>query len=249
MMNEVLQDLINEGHVLVYLDDILVFTEDLELHRKIVHRVLQRLREHQLYLKPSKCFFEVNTVSYLGLIIGNGTVATDPKKIEAIVKWAIPTNRTEVQSFIGFINFYRRFIANFSHIAKPLHRLTGNQDFEWGTKQQQAFDALKEKLCSEPVLRIPTDDGPFRVETDCSQFAMGGVLSQYIDGKWHPIAYWSEALTAAERNYEIHDREMLAIMKALEDWRQYLLGAKHRVEVWTDHLNLTFFRSPQKLNR
>ena len=160
-----------------------------------------------------------------------------------------PTNKTEVQSFIGFINFYRRFIANFSHIAKPLHWLTGNQDFEWGTEQQQAFDAFKERLCSEPVLRISTDDGPFCVETDCSQFAMGGVLSQYIDGKWHPIAYRSEALTAAERNYEIHDREMLAIMKALEDWRQYLLGAKHRVEVWTDHLNLTFFRSPQKLNR
>ena len=155
--------------------------------------------------------------------------------------WAVPTNKTEVQAFIGFLNFYRRFIEDFSKIAKPLHQLTGNQPFVWKKEQQEAFEGLKERLCLEPVLRIPIDDAPFRVETDCSQFAMGGVLSQYIDGKWHPVAYRSQALTAAERNYEIHDREMLAIMEALEDWRQYLLGVKHRVEVWTDHLNLTYF--------
>ena len=107
----------------------------------------------------------------------------------------------------------------------------------------------RERTSSHTVLRIPINDAPFRVETDCSQFAMGHVLSQYINGKWHPVAYRSQALTAAERNYKIYDREMLAIMEALEDWRQYLLGAKHRVEVWTDHLNLTYFRQAQKLNR
>ena len=162
--------------------------------------------------------------------------------------WAVPTNKTEVQAFIGFLNFYRRFIEDFSKIAKPLHQLTGNQPFVWGKEQQEAFEGLKERLCSEPVLRIPIDDAPFQVETDCSRFAMGGVLSQYIDGKWHPVAYRSQVLTATERNYEIHDREMLAIMEALKDWHQYLLGAKHSVEVWIDHLNLTYFRQAQKLN-
>ena len=121
--------------------------------------------------------------------------------------------------------------------------------FNWGSDQQEAFEILKQKLCSEPILFLPIDDGPFRIETDCSQYAMGGILSQYIEGKWRPIAYRSQSLSEAERNYEIHDRELLSIMEALKDWRQYLLGAQHRVEVWMDHLNLTYFRQPNKLNR
>ena len=127
--------------------------------------------------------------------------------------------------------------------------LTGNTAWSWGPEQQTAFEELKGSLCAQPVLRIPIDDAPFRVETDCSQYAMGGVLSQLIDGKWHPIAYRSEALSPAERNYEIHDREFLAVMNALADWRQYLMGAQHPFEIWTDHRNLTYFRQPQKLNR
>ena len=176
-------------------------------------------------------------------------VKTDPKKLEAVRDWAVPKNKKELQAFIGFLNYYRRFIRDFSKIARPLHQLTGNQPFVWGLEQQEAFEQLKENLCSKPVLYLPSDDGPFRIETDCSQYAMGGVLSQHIEGKWRPIAYRSQSLTEAERNYEIHDREMLAIMEALEDWRQYLLGAKHRVEVWTDHLNLTYFMQANKLNR
>ena len=144
---------------------------------------------------------------------------------------------------------YRRFIKDFSKIARPLHKLTGNQPFFWGDDQQRAFEVLKERLCSRPILFLPIDDGSFRIETDCSQYAMGGILSQYIEGKWRPIAYWSQSLSEAERNYEIHDRELLSITEALKDWRQYLLGAKHQVEVWTDHLNLTYFRQPNKLNR
>ena len=155
-------------------------------------------------------------------------VKTDPKKLEAVRDWAVPKNKKELQAFIGFLNYYRRFIRDFSKIARPLHHLTGNQPFVWGLEQQEAFKQLKENLCSKPVLHLPSDDGPFRIETDCSQYATGGVLSQLIEGKWRPIAYRSQSLTEAERNYEIHDREMLAIMEALEDWRQYLLGAKHR---------------------
>lgn len=110
MMNDILRDFINEGHVIVYLDDILIFTDDVEEHRRLVHWVLQRLREHKLYLKPSKCFFEVEEVTYLGLIVGNGHVKTDPSKISAVKDWEVPKDKKEVQAFIGFLNFYRRFI-------------------------------------------------------------------------------------------------------------------------------------------
>ena len=176
-------------------------------------------------------------------------VKTDPKKIQAVRDWSPPRNKKGVQSFIGFLNYYRRFVKDFSKIARPLHQLTGNQPFTWESAQQEAFEILKERLCSRPILFLPIDDGPFRIETDCSQYAMGGVLSQHIEGKWRTIAYRSQSLSEAERNYKLHDRELLSIMEALKDWRQYLLGAKHKVEVWTDHLNLTYFRQPNKLNK
>ena len=150
---------------------------------------------------------------------------------------------------MGFVNFYRRFIRDFSKIARPLHELTGKQPWRWGPEQQQAFDDLRKALCEGPVLAIPRDDAPFRVEADCSQYTMGGVLAQLIEGKLHLIAYRSQSLSPVERNYEIHDRELLAIMRALEDWRQYLLGATCPFEVWTDHQNLTYFNKAQKLNR
>ena len=138
-MNEILRDLINEGHVVVYLDDILIFTKGLNEHRHLVHRVLNKLREHSLYLKSSKCFFEEREISYLGLIVGGGIIKMDPKKIEAVKEWAVPRTKKELQAFIGFLNYYRRFIKDFSKIARPLHLLTGTKPFTWGREQQEAF--------------------------------------------------------------------------------------------------------------
>ena len=126
-MNSILRNLINEGHVVVYLDDILIFTETLEEHRRLVHQVLTVLRDHDLCLKPEKCFFEEPEVQYLGLIVGNGQVCTDPEKIAAVKQWKVPTTKKALQSFLGFVNFYRRFVRDFSKIAKPLHGLTGNK--------------------------------------------------------------------------------------------------------------------------
>ena len=197
----------------------------------------------------SKCVFERSSVDYLGVIVGSGKVQMDPTKVAAVAEWKVPVNKKGVQEFLGFVNFYRRFIRDFSKIARPLHELTGKQPWRWEVEQQEAFDALKKCLCSEPILSIPKDDAPFRVEADCSQYAMGGVLSQLVDDKWHPVAYRSQSLSPVERNYEIHDRELLAIMRALEDWRPYLLGAMHPFEIWTDHQNLTYFKKAQKLNR
>ena len=116
--------------------------------------------------------------------MGGGIIKTDPKKIEAVKEWAVPKTKKELQAFIGFLNYYRRFIKDFSKIARPLHLLTGNKPFVWVKEQQEAFVRLKEALCSRPVLYLPSDDDPFRIETDCSQYAMGGILSQHIDGKW-----------------------------------------------------------------
>ncbi|VDC05224.1 unnamed protein product, partial [Peniophora sp. CBMAI 1063] len=130
--------------------------------------------------------------------------------------------KRDLQSFLGFCNFYRRFIKDFSKIARPLHNLTKKDvPWHWDTAQQTAFSELKEKITSEPVLALPRDEGQFRVEADASDYAVGAVLSQEQDGKWHPIAFLSKSLNDAERNYEIYDKVMLAIMTALEDWRQY----------------------------
>ena len=151
--------------------------------------------------------------------------------------------------FLGFANYYRRFIKDFSKIAKPLTTLTGNEQWIWNSNQLSAFEQIKKRICSEPVLTIPIDNAPYRLEADASDYASGAVLSQKINDKWHPIAYMSKAFNETERNYEIYDKEMLAIMHALDEWRQYLMGTSEPFEIWTDHKNLQYFRKPQKLNR
>jgi RNase H-like domain found in reverse transcriptase/Reverse transcriptase (RNA-dependent DNA polymerase)/Integrase zinc binding domain len=249
MMNHILRDLIGEGKVAVYLDDILIFTKDLAEHREIIRRVLQILRENKLSLKPQKCEFEREEMKYLGMIIGRGEVRMDPAKVTAVGKWPTPKNKKEVQQFLGFANYYRRFIRGFSGVARPLTALTGNSLWHWGSEQTEAFEELKRRICSEPVLMIPVDNAPYRLEVDSSDYASGAVLSQRVDDKWHPIAYMSKALNETQWNYEIYDKEMLAIMTALDEWRQYLLGASEKFEIWTDHQNLQYFRKPQKLNR
>ena len=175
------------------------------------------------------------------MIISLDRVEMDPVKIAGVADWPSPTNKKEVQSFVGFINFYRRFIPEFSHHARALFDLTMKDvRFNWGPPQEDAFAKLKGLVTAAPVLALPDSDSPFRLEADSSGFATGAVLSQESrkDGKWHPIAFLSKALSPVERNYEIHDTEMLAIVRGLEEWRHYLEGARHPVEIWTDHKNL-----------
>jgi hypothetical protein len=176
----------------------------------------------------------------------------DPVKVAGVAEWPQPKNKREVQSFLGFANFYRRFIKDFSHHARPLFDLTRNdQKWKWDTSEATAFQKLKEAITSAPVLTIPADNCPFRIKADSSDFATGAVLSQLSseDEKWHPVAYLSKSLSETERNYEIHDKEMLAIMRALEEWRHLLEGAADKFEIWTDHKNLEYFMSTKKLNR
>ncbi|SJL13289.1 uncharacterized protein ARMOST_16729 [Armillaria ostoyae] len=249
MMNDIFKDLISEGKVTIYLDDILIFTKDLDEHRHIVRRVLQRLRENKLFLKAEKCEFEVLETEYLGVIISEGQVRMDPVKLAGIAEWPTPTKKKELQSFLRFTNFYRKFIKNYSKVVRALTQLMGNADWTWGAAQNQAFQQLKKQMAEDVILTIPNGTGCFRVEADASNGAISAVLSQEQEGRWRPIAFMSKALTTMERNYEIYNKELLAIMLALAEWRHYLMGALEDVEIWTDHQNLQYFHKPQKLNR
>lgn len=249
MMNELFRELITEGVVVVYIDDILIFTETFEEHEKIVRRVLKILQDNELYLKLEKCFFHKQELDYLGLKISQNSIAMDPIKVQGVTSWHVPKNKKDVQTFLGFVNFYRRFIKDFAKTAHPLHKLTGNLPWEWNDEHQSSFDQLKKAVTEAPVLRMPTDDGQFRVEADASDFATGAVLSQFQGDNWYPIAYLSKSLSEPERNYDIYDKELLAIIRALDEWRHFLEGAQQKFEIWTDHKNLQYFRTAQKLNR
>ncbi|GBE89916.1 Transposon Tf2-6 polyprotein [Sparassis crispa] len=254
MMNALFKDMIDEGWIVIYMDDILIFSNDLEEHHVRTRRVLQRLKDNDLFLKPEKCFFDVKEVEFLGMIIRENYIGMDPIKLKGIAEWPEPSTVKGVRSFLGFGNFYRKFIANFSDIAKPLTNLTrtaaGSPPFEWTTECQTAFDTLKQRFSTAPVLLLPDKVKPFIVESDASKFATGAVLRQAdINGDLHPCAYISQTLNPAEWNYEIYDRELLGIIRALAEWRHYLEGSPHPVEVRSDHKNLTYFRTAQKLNR
>ena len=174
----------------------------------------------------------------------------DPHKVQAISEWPQPKNKKELQRFLGFLNFYHQFILNYAKLAKPLTKLTGKEEWSWEQAQEDAFNLLKDQIANNIVLKIPDDEGQFCIETDALDFAIGAILSQKSDDeKWRPVAFISKALTGAERNYEIYDKEMLAVMHAFYKWTHYLKGAKQVIEVLMDHQNLTYFRKPQNINR
>lgn len=175
----------------------------------------------------------------------------DPTKLTAVREWPSPSSRKELQRFLGFANFYRRFIRNFSRLAAPLTALTSTSiPFEWTTEAELAFKELKHRFTSAPVLIQPNPELQFIVEVDASDCGVGAVLSQRSpsDQKLHPCAYFSRKLSSAERNYDIGNRELLAIKLALEEWRHWLEGATHPFVVWSDHKNLSYIQSAKRLN-
>ena len=227
MMDGIFEDLISKGIVVVYLDDILIFTKTLDKHWKVVRQVMELLQQHGLSLKPEKCKFKKTSIEYLRVIVSHDSVNMDPAKVARVAEWLIPSNKKEVQ---GFTNFYWRFIEGFSHIAQPLFDLTkADSMLKWSSEEKLVFDTLRNWITSAPILALPDNSRPHRVEADSSDFATSAVLSQQSleDGKWHPITFLSKSLSPVEQNYEIHDKEMLAIVWALEEWRHFLEGAKH----------------------
>lgn len=250
-MHEVLREFLHR-FVIVYIDDILIYSRSLAEHRLHVAEVLQQLRKYQLYLKAEKCIFHQSSVHFLGYIISNGGIRMDKGKVEAISSWPRPTTIKELQRFLGFSNFYRRFIANYSSITSPLTDLLkgGNKSLSWDISATKAFNHLKEAFTTAPLLVHPNPELPFIVEVDASTTGVGAVLSQQQGKppKLHPCAFFSKKLSPAEKNYDIGNRELLAIKLALEEWRHWLEGATHPFLVLTDHKNLAYLQDAKRLN-
>jgi len=250
LMNDIFREYM-DAFVVVYLDDILIFSKNQEDHDKHVRLVLAKLREHSLYAKLEKCEFDKSLVEFLDYVISPDGVSTDKSKIKTIQCWATPSLVKDIHCFLGFANFYRRFIKGYSKITTPLTALTcKDKPFLWNPKAQVAFDSLKMAFTSALVLIQPDLTKPFTVETDTSDFALGVILSEFgIEGLLHPVAFYSRKLTNAEINYQVYDKELLAIIMTFEQWRPYLARAQHRVQVLTDHKNLLYFTTTRTLNR
>jgi hypothetical protein len=233
------------------LDDILIFSKNQEDHERDIKEVLKRLAANQLFCKLSKCSFHVDTVDYLGLVISPRGISMEEKKVQAVKAWPTPRNVKQIQSFLGFANFLHHFVPNYSTLAWPLHNCTHKElKWEWGPKEQESFEAIKEAICQWPVLAHPDPAKAYYLETDASGAAMGAVLSQrQEDGRLHPIAYMSRSFTGAEQNYDTHDKELLAIIKAFEFWWIFLEGTKEPITVFSDHRNLEYWQELRTFNR
>ena len=198
MMNSVFQELLHEGILANYMDDFIIPARTKEELEEWTIRFLKIAEKHQLCFKRSKYNFDMEEISILGVVVGKEQVKMEQEKVKAIKEWKTPTKIKDVESFLRFANFYRHFIQNFSHTAKPLNELKGKKNWKWEDEHQKAFDELKEKITSQPVLSLPRREGKFRVETDASGHAIGGVLSQEQEGKWKPIAFLSRTMQPAE---------------------------------------------------
>ena len=234
-----------------YIDDILIYSNNAKEHRDHVRKVLERLRAAGLQADIKKCEFHVEEVKYLGLVISTQGIRMDPEKVAAVRDWESPANVKDVQSFLGFANFYRRFIKGFSRIAGPLTKLTGkNNPFIWSADCQQAFDKIKDSFDLDLILMHYDPDKPVILETDSSDHVNAGIMSQYGDeGILRPIAFFSHKMSSAECNYEIYDKELLSIIRCFEEWRPELEGSSMPIQVITDHKNLEYFMSTKLLNR
>ena len=226
---------------LVYLDDIILFSSSVDEHLERMVRVLNRLRTSGLKLKPEKCCLFQKSVSFLGHVVSENGIATDPAKTQAVADWPTPTTLKEVRSFLGLASYYRRFVKDFAQIATPLNALTRKgQTFTWTVDAQKSFDTLKIKLTSSPILAMPTDSCDFILDTDACDRSLGAVLSQVQNGVERVIAYASRSLDRREMNYCITRKELLAVVFSVKYFRQYLLG--RHFEIRTDHAPLTWLR-------
>ena len=248
LMNDIFRDMLDIC-VIIYLDDILIYSKNDEDHEKHVRQVLQQLREHQLYARPSKCTFFTDTVEYLGHIIGPDGIKPNPALVKAIVEFPQPHTLKELQSFLGLANYYRKFIKNYSKISLPLtdalQNASNSRPVIFTNAMVQAFNDLKTALTNDPCLQLPDPDGEYEVTTDTSEdeATVGAILTQY----GHPITFESKKLNPHQRNYPVHDKEMCAIMHALDHWQPFLL--ERHFKVYTDHHSLVYLKTQPNLNQ
>ena len=242
LMNRVFKKYLDKC-VIVFIDDILIYSKTKEEHAEHLRIVLEILRKEQLYAKWSKCEFWLTQVQFLGHVISKEGITVDPAKIEAVLNWERLKTPTEVRSFLGLAGYYRRFVQNFAKIAIPLTSLTRKiEKFEWTDKCEESFQELKKRLVTAPVLALPDEKGDFVIYSDASHKGLGCVLMQH--GK--VIAYASRQLKEYEIRYPTHDLELAAIVFALKIWRHYLYGEK--CEIYTDHKSLKYIFTQKELN-
>lgn len=249
LMEKVLGSEINWKIALVYVDDIIVFGNGFDQSLERLGRVLDKIRQANLKLKPRKCKLFQTALKYLGHVVTREGVATDPEKTAAVANWQVPKTKTEMRSFLGFASYYRQFIKHFAQIAKPLHDLTSpKKKFSWSSECQFAFETLKQKLVNAPVLSYPDfseNSGQFLLDCDCSNEAMGAVLSQVQSGVEKPIAFASRCLSKPEKNYCATRKELLSLITFCDHFRHFLLGREFVIR--TDHGALKWllsFRNP-----
>ncbi|KZV37815.1 hypothetical protein F511_30328 [Dorcoceras hygrometricum] len=241
-MNEVLRPFLRKC-ILVFLDDILVFSKDWAAHVDHLRSVLDVLEKHQLLLHRKKSAFGLKQVEYLGHIISGDGVAVDPGKVAAVVQWQKPTSTKGVRGFLGLTGYYRKFIRDYGKIAKPLTALLKKDGFGWNDEAQRAFETLKRAISTAPVLRMPDFTREFVIECDASRKGVGAVLSQ--EGR--PVAFFSKALAERSLSKSTYEKELMALVLAVQHWRPYLLGQKFIVT--TNHKSLTSLLSlPQISN-
>ena len=243
LMNHILREFIGK-FVVVYFDDILIYSTSLDLHIDHLKSVLTVLREEQLYANLEKCIFCTNHVVFLGFVVSSKGVQVDEEKVRAIQEWPTPKSVTEVRSFHGLASFYRRFVKDFSTLAAPLNEvLKKNVGFKWGEKQEEAFNVLKQKLTNAPILALPNFQKSFEIECDASNVGIGAVLMQ----EGHPIAYFSEKLSGPTLNYSTYDKELYALVRALKTWQHYLYPKEFVIH--SDHESLKYIKGQGKLNK
>jgi len=250
-VNDVLEGILGV-FVFCYIDDVIIFSENFKIHVKHVSEVLERFRNAGLYAKLEKCEFFVPFIDFLGHRISSKGILMDPKKVSSIMEWPIPKNVKDVQSFLGLANYYRRFISGFADLAQPLNSLLKKDaKFDFSNECKDSFSDIKSKFASAPVLAYPNRELPFMVETDASNYAIGAILSQINpeDNISHPVAFFSRSLSSSERNYPIYDKELLAIVAALETWRHLLKGTAIPFKIFSDHRNLLYQKKPEKMTQ
>jgi len=247
-MNNVFSDLLNVC-VVVYLDDILIYSDDITQHWSHIKEVLKRLRKAGLYAKAEKCEFHSDSVEYLGYVLSPSGLTMSDAKVKTIQEWPKPKNVKDIQLFLGFANFYRCFIFNYSDIVIPLTCLT-RKDTPWNfdDKCRKAIKTLKQAFTSAPILTHWVLDAQLIVETDAPDYALAAILSIMTkDNEIHPVAFHSRTFSAPELNYDIYDKELLAIFEAFKIWRHYLEGSTSPIDVITDHKNLEYFLTTKVL--
>ena len=237
---------------IVYLDDVLIYSNTRLGHQQDVKNILEAIQKSGMKIKPSKREFHKKETEYLGYIISEEGIKVDAVKTQAIWDWTATKTKKEIQCFLGFCNFYRRFIEGFSRTAKPLYDRTQKKydgKWEWWEKEQQAFDELRRKLTTTPVMVHFDPGAPIKLKRDASKYVCSGILSQQCEeGGWRPVAYRSKTMQEAECNYDIHDKELLAIIQAFTESKRYLRESPKPVRVLTDHKNLVTFMKTKELS-